>query len=486
MKINAFESLPAGSDSILAIITDPKQIKPAITRLGINTRQTIIKDQLKEHGDLITTVDPKKGKVIFVRLEDKKTNAESCKILRQLIIKNRSLFGGKIGFLIPGGDPAANQFWTRVIVNACLLSSNNLGKFKFRPNGLPKLEEVAIASNGGPVPDQGVIDESYVIASTQLSMMDLINTPSNIKTPQYIADLASKNGKKNGYKVDVFTEKEIKKLKLTALQSVNDGSKNPPRFVICHYKPKTKNQVRTLGLVGKGVTFDTGGISIKNSTNMHFMKSDMSGAALVLAFTDLCARLQLPVEVIATAPLTENMVDGAATRPGDVVGSYLGKTIEVIDTDAEGRIILADGLGYLTKNYKTDVLIDFATLTGSIIQTLGYQVAGLFSNNNEFAGQLYEAGQKSNEKCWRLPIWDHYQDDLKSDVADVKNFSGKPVAGAITAALFLKEFIQDHPKWAHMDIAGVSFTDNEYGTMRNATGFGLHLLLQFVRDNMIG
>ncbi len=484
MKINTYKSCPKGFDSLMVLIADLKDLKQALAKTGIAVKLSLLKDHLKENGDFITTLDEKRGKVMFVRLNSQKCPAEHSKTIRQLIIKNRNLFGSKLNILLPEGSEAEEK-WIRIATQACMLSSNNIGMYKYKQNNLPRIEEVAITACSDNVPNQALVDEEIIIANCQLEMMELINTPSNIKTPKYIAEYAQKLGNSYGFKVDVQTEKEIKKHQLSALLSVNDGSGHPPRFVVCHYKPKNAVKVKTLGLVGKGVTFDTGGISIKSSTNMHFMKSDMSGGALVLAFTTLCARLNLPIEVITTIPLTENMVDGKSTKPGDVIGSYIGKTIEVIDTDAEGRLILADGLGYLTKNYKTDVLINFATLTGSVIQTLGYQVAGLFSNNDTLASNLYDAGQKSNEKCWRLPIWDHYADDLKSDIADVKNYSGKPVAGAITAALFLKEFILDHPNWAHVDIAGVSFTDNEYGSMRNATGYGVNLLLEYVRQFLI-
>ena len=484
MKINLQTTLPKQSDSILVLVFNIKNLKPDVAHLGIETNLTALKNHLKEHGDVISTLD-KKGKIVFMRMDDTKCHADQCKTLRQLIIKNRSLLGGNITVVLPDLSDQDIVNSGRSIVNAAYLSTNNLGKYKYKPNGLPKLEELTLVTRSLNSNLEDAINEEVSLTKVQLAMMDLINTPSNIKTPEYIADLAGQSGKKHGFKVDIFTEKEIKKNKLAALQSVSDGSANPPRFLILHYKPKNK-EVKTLGLVGKGVTFDTGGVSMKSSTNMHFMKSDMSGAALVLGFTELCARLALPIEVYTTIPLTENVTDGSSTKPGDVIGSYIGKSIEVIDTDAEGRLILADGLGYLTKNFKTDVLLDFATLTGSVIQTLGYQVAGLFSNNDDLADQIYNSGKRSGDKCWRLPNWEDYQDELKSDIADVKNFSGKPIAGAITAALFLKEFIGDHSSWAHIDIAGVSFSDNEYGTMRNATGYGLQLLLDFVKVNMVG
>ena len=321
------------------------------------------------------------------------------------------------------------------------------------------------------------------LAEMQLNMMDLINLPSGFKTPEYVANFAKKLGKDYGFQVDEWKKPKIKSENLGALLSVADGSKNEPRFLILKYgksnsKSKTK-PTKTLGLVGKGVTFDTGGLSIKPATNMHYMKSDMSGAALVISFFALAARLQLPIQMVGCIPLTENCVDAQSTKPGDVVTAYNGKTIEVLNTDAEGRLILADGLSYLTKNFQVDHVLDFATLTGSIVQALGYHACGLFSNDDALADGLYQAGLTSGDRCWRFPIWDVYAEDLKSDVADLKNISGKPVSDAIFAALFLKEFTHQHTSWAHLDIAGVSFSDNDYGTMRNASGFGLRLLYNF-------
>jgi leucyl aminopeptidase len=234
-------------------------------------------------------------------------------------------------------------------------------------------------------------------------------------------------------------------------------------------------------LVGKGVTFDTGGVSLKQSTNMHYMKSDMGGAAAVLGTIELAAKLQLPVNLVGIIPATENSIDGLATKPGDVIGSYAGKTIEVIDTDAEGRLILADGLHYAQRNYELDTIIDLATLTGSCVATLGYAAAGLFTNNESLAQSLYESGWQTGEKLWRLPLWDDYKDELKSDVADVKNFHGKPVAGAIVAAKFLEVFVDNHPSWAHLDIAGTAFADSELGSMKSATAFGVRLLTHWLQ-----
>ncbi|RAJ97913.1 leucyl aminopeptidase [Larkinella arboricola] len=326
------------------------------------------------------------------------------------------------------------------------------------------------------------IQRAEAIADTHRQMLDLMNSPSNYKTPQTLADWATASGERYGYSVTVFDKAAIEQQGLHALLSVNQGSALPPVFIIAEYKPANQPDAKKVGLVGKGITFDTGGISIKPSANMHLMKSDMGGAAAVLGTMEVAAKLQLPVHLIGIVPSTENMVDGQATKPGDVIGSYLGKTIEVIDTDAEGRIILADGLGYMVRNFQPDVLIDLATLTGSVISTLGYHAAGLFSNNDELTAQLLQSARQTGEQLWPLPLWDEYKEDIKSDVADLKNFSGKPMAGAISAAKFLEVFTESHPAWAHMDIAGMAFADTEFGTQKNATGFGIRLLVDFLRN----
>ncbi|MCY7356133.1 MAG: leucyl aminopeptidase [Rudanella sp.] len=326
------------------------------------------------------------------------------------------------------------------------------------------------------------LNRAEAIAQTQREIIDLMNAPGNYKTPQTLADWATQSGEKHGYSVRVLNKAQIEAEGLLALLSVNRGSDHEPAFIIMEYNPVGIENPKKVGLVGKGITFDTGGISIKPSASMHLMKSDMGGAAAVLGTLEVAAKLQLPVHLVGIVPSTENMVDGSATKPGDVIGSYLGKTIEVIDTDAEGRIVLADGLGYMVRNFQPDVLIDLATLTGSVIATLGYHAAGLFTNNDDLATQLTRAADQPGERLWRLPLWDVYSEDIKSDVADLKNFSGKPLAGAITAGKFLEVFTENHPAWAHLDIAGTAFGDTEFGSQKNGTGFGIRLLIEWLRS----
>ncbi len=327
---------------------------------------------------------------------------------------------------------------------------------------------------------QEAVNRAEVIASAQLQMLDLTNAPGNYKTPQILADWAVKSGQTHGYEVTILDKAALEAQGLGALLSVSNGSEQPPVLIVAEYKPEGATQ--TIGLVGKGVTFDTGGISIKASASMHMMKSDMGGAAAVLGTMAVVAQLKLPIHVIGIVPSTENMVDGRSTRPGDVITSYSGKTIEIIDTDAEGRVILADGLGYLLRNFRPDVVIDLATLTGSVIAALGYHAAGLFTQNDELAAQLTAAADRTGERIWRLPLWDAYKEDIKSDVADVKNFSGKPLAGAISAAKFIEVFTENHPAWAHLDIAGMAFADTEFGSQKNATAFGIRLLVDYLRQ----
>jgi leucyl aminopeptidase len=377
-------------------------------------------------------------------------------------------------------------------INGLLVGTYRIGLYKSDPNGIHPLAkseaELTLFVDKSFDKVQRHIDKAIATAETQTRIMDLVNAAPNIKTPQYLSDWAVASGKKYGYTTTILDKKQCEKAGLHSFLSVSKGSENEPRFIIMEYKPKTKKSkiLPKVGLVGKGITFDTGGISIKSSHNMHFMKSDMGGAAAVFGTMELAAKLDLPVHLIGIVPSTENMVDGASTKPGDVIKSYLGKTIEVIDTDAEGRLILIDGLTYLKKNFNPDSIIDLATLTGSIVNTLGYNASGLFCNNDTLANALLKSGDITGERVWRMPIWDIYMEDMKSDVADIANLGNKPMAGAITAAKFLEFFIDGHTSWAHLDIAGTVLQANELGNGRNATAYGIRLLTTYLESLVEG
>jgi leucyl aminopeptidase len=423
-------------------------------------------------------------KVYLLGLGDKPTSIDILTAFRNLSFMQKGKLGKDLNILFNYSNKK-DLLTLKAAINGFVLGVYRIGLYKSEANGIHPLSiddasfTVFVTENIAEEA-QKEANKAIATAETQIRIMDLVNASPNNKPPQYLADWAVESGKTYGYDVTVFDKKKCQEVGLHGLLSVSDGSPNEPRFIIMEYKPK--NPKAKIGLVGKGVTFDTGGISIKPSTNMHFMKSDMGGAAAVLGTMELTAKLGLPIHLIGIVPSTENMVDGKATRPGDVIGSYSGKTVEVIDTDAEGRLILMDGLSYIKKNFNPDSIIDLATLTGSVITTLGYNAAGLFSNNDALSEALQKAGDSSGERLWRLPIWDAYMEDMKSDVADISNLSSKPMAGAITAAKFLEFFIDGHTSWAHLDIAGMALQTNELGNARVATAYGIRLLNAYLES----
>ena len=303
------------------------------------------------------------------------------------------------------------------------------------------------------------------------------NLPGNICTPSYLADQARKLGKAHKkLKVSVLGEAAMEKLGMGSLLSVSRGSREPARLISLEYSGGRKGD-RPVALVGKGVTFDSGGISIKPSPAMDEMKFDMCGAASVLGTLQACAEMDLPINVVGVIPTTENLPDGNASKPGDIVTSMSGQTIEVLNTDAEGRLILCDALTWCGK-FKPDVVVDIATLTGACVIALGAHAAGLLSNDDELAEALAAAGNYAADRAWRLPLWDDYQPQLDSNFADMANIGGRE-AGTITAACFLSRFTEDY-RWAHLDIAGVAW---KQGKEKGATGRPVSLLTQFLLDH---
>lgn len=326
-----------------------------------------------------------------------------------------------------------------------------------------------------------ILKEAQTIGETINRIKTLVDAPANQKTPEFLGQWAETSAKDSNYKCTVLHKTELEAQGFDAVLAVGQGSVNPTVVIVSEYLPK-KNAAVDIGLVGKGITFDTGGLSIKSSTNLHYMKSDMGGAAVVLGVVELVAKLKLNVNIVGVVVSAENAVDSHSYRPGDVINSYSGKTIEIIDTDAEGRLVLADGLSYIIRTFQPKQVIDLATLTGSVIQTLGYTAAGMFTNNTQMAQDLSKIGFAINERVWPLPMFSDYESDLHSDIADVRNFSGKPVAGAITAAKFLEVFTDDHQAWLHLDIAGVSFGDSAYSKMKSASGYGVQLITNYIKQ----
>lgn len=308
------------------------------------------------------------------------------------------------------------------------------------------------------------------------SARDLINTPALDCGPEEMVAHARQLADRYQIKFQLYNESKLEKMGARTLLGVGKGSSRPTYLVKLTYKPAQSSGKR-LALVGKGITFDSGGLSLKPGPSMESMKSDMGGAAAVLGAMEAIAALKPKVEVRAYVPLAENMVSGDSIRPGDVIETMSGKTVEILNTDAEGRLILADALA-LAVQEECDLIVDVATLTGACVVALGENCAGLFSNDDDLAGRLRSAGEQSGEMLWRLPLIDSYSEKLKSPIADLKNIGGR-AAGAITAALFLKEFV-GKKNWAHLDIAGPAMSDKDKGHLsKGAVGFGARTLARF-------
>ena len=311
------------------------------------------------------------------------------------------------------------------------------------------------------------------IASGMALAKDLGNLPGNICTPAHLADTALALGKQYKFEVEVLERSDMEQLGMGSLLSVARGSHQPPKFIVMHYKG-AKAKTKPIVLVGKGITFDTGGISLKPAAEMDEMKFDMCGAASVLGTFKAIAEMALPLNVVGIVPATENMPGGAATKPGDVVTSMSGQTIEVLNTDAEGRLILCDALTY-AERFKPECVIDIATLTGACVIALGKIPSGLLANDDELAAEINRRGSESGDRVWQLPLWEEYQDLLKSNFADMGNIGGR-YAGTITAACFLSRFTKAY-KWAHLDIAGTAWLSGE---AKGATGRPVPLLAEFL------
>ncbi len=304
------------------------------------------------------------------------------------------------------------------------------------------------------------------------------NTPANIVSPAVLAEEARKLARTAKLKCTVLEEKELKRKGFGGIMAVGQGSKNPPRLIVLEYRGGAKSQ-KPIALVGKAVTFDSGGISIKPADRMDEMKFDKMGGCAVLGILRAAAELKLKVNLVGVIPSVENMPDAGAYRPGDIVTTYDGKTIEVLNTDAEGRVILADALSYARKHHNPRLMIDMATLTGAVIRALGFYRAGLFTEVEEWREQLVAIGEQTGERLWPLPMGDEYADKIKSDVALVKN-TGGPEAGASTAASFLRHWAEKTP-WIHLDIAGTGWTTSNLPHLeKGATGFGVRLLVEAI------
>lgn len=361
-----------------------------------------------------------------------------------------------------------------------LLTNYVFEKNKSKKDDTPTTLLKKIAVINAPAKSKDIFDYTLNIAQAVYLTRDLVNDNAHEITPQFLAKLALDLGKKLPHvKTTVFDKKRIEKEKMGLLLAVNQGAANDPAFIIIEYQGNPRSKERT-ALVGKGVTYDTGGLNLKPTGFMETMRCDMAGAATVIGIIKAAATTGLKQNIIGIIPATENAIDSTSFKPGDIYTSYLGKTIEIANTDAEGRLILADALAYAVKHFKPTRIIDLATLTGAMVVALGEELTGFMTNDESLAKKIKHAGEVTFERAWQMPLYDEYKDMLKSDFADLKN-AGSRMGGAITAAMFLKEFVDKTP-WIHLDIAGTAYqSESKSYRPKNATGIGVRLLIEFLQ-----
>jgi leucyl aminopeptidase len=343
-----------------------------------------------------------------------------------------------------------------------------------------RIDAVTVVASGDEKRLRQAVEQARIIGESQNFTRQLVNEPSNRMTPTVLAEQARKMCEETGLKCEVYGADKIKELKMGAFWSVAQGSDEPPALIIMRYEPAGAPEKPVLGLVGKGITFDTGGISIKPADGMEKMKYDMAGGATMIGAMRAIALLKPKVKVIGIVCATENMPSGHAQKPGDVQIAMSGKSIEIINTDAEGRLVLADGL-YYARQLGCTHLVDAATLTGACVVALGYINAGVFGNNDEMYERFQRATEEAGEKMWRLPLDEEYKEVIRSNIADIMNSGGR-YGGAITAAMFLKEFAEDTP-WLHLDIAGTAWMeDNKPWIAKGPSGIAVRSLIQFAKE----
>jgi leucyl aminopeptidase len=487
MKVNIIQSKPEKIDLPLIIL--------GYTEQDVDKTEYLLIEKVVKLGDfsgkkyetslLYSDGSVKAKRILLVGLgkRDELDLETVRKIIGATSRKLKDLNINHLGISLPHftGDDIEVEEVTEGIVQSIIMGNYNNPYYKTK--NLDKFKQINELTLFGPKIDVENLKlkarNGQIIGEAVNYCRRLAWGPGNLVTPTMLAEEAEKMGRTYEINVKVLGREESKKIGLHSFLAVSQGTMEPPKFIITEYG-SNKLGVDTVAIIGKGITFDTGGISIKSRQGMPLMKADMTGGAVVLATMEAIARLDLDLHVIGIVPATDNMPDGKAYHPGDVVKTYSGQTVEVISTDAEGRMILNDALSYAAKNYKPKAMIDFATLTGSMHVTIGDHALGYFSNNDWVAEKIEKASKESGERVWRMPLWDVYDEQLKSDVADFKHTGGRP-AGAITAARFLSKFVMKTP-WAHFDIAGhpEQKTSKDYNP-KGSKGPAVRLLIQLLR-----
>lgn len=437
---------------MLAIIPEKKILPSRIVVLGLGTKAEFIADDLRRSIG------------IFTKSKKDKIDSACLAIPRELTkLTNLSIISQMIG-------------------EGFILGSYEFSKYKKKKTRDREFSSVIISIERAEEKNtiQEALEVSDFYSKSTLLARDLVNEQPSVATPTFLANIANDIAKSNPkITCKIINKKELEKMGMGAFLSIAKAADEPPKFIHLEYVPD-KNIKKKLAIVGKGITFDSGGINVKTGDHMAEMKSDMAGAAVVLAVFSVIAEVRPPFPVMGLIAATPNLISASSTVPGDIAKAYNGKTIEILNTDAEGRVTMADSLSYAIKQGATEI-VDLATLTGSVMVALGNDIAGLFSNNRELTDRLKSAARDAGEKIWELPLEKEYKEQNKSEVADIANIPNNRYAGSITAALFLEEFVENKP-WAHLDIAGTAFVSKSTDiSSKGGTGFGVRTLLNFLK-----
>ncbi|HSL17925.1 MAG TPA: leucyl aminopeptidase [Methylomirabilota bacterium] len=440
-----------------------------------------------EEGELISGECPLDlaHRVTFVGLGNEgelthgKLRAALRRVMRQATKNREYQIGIGVAAKIHGLSDSESRLFA---LREASLADYTFDRFKSKKNEFDKIDGLHIfplADESEEELEERLNSVRLLRTSVQLAR-DLANRPGNDLTPEAMANATREMAEGlNGLRVTILGKKELQKEKMGGILAVSQGSVEEPKLIVIEHRPKKPK--RSVVLVGKGVTFDSGGISIKPAKGMGDMKYDMAGAATVIGVMRAVAELELPIKVVGLVPAAENMPSGTAIKPGDIITTASGKTVEIDNTDAEGRLLLADALHYSAR-FNPDILLDFATLTGACVVALGNEAAGMMSNDDELQATLKELGEQVGERVWPLPVYDEYLSYLSSDWADLKN-AGDRSGGVVTAGVFLKQFVPEKAAWAHLDIAGVGYLDKSHnGLPKGATGFGVVLTTIFLQN----
>jgi len=422
-------------------------------------------------------------RIVLAGLGDrKKINTDTLRIVSGIITKKaREMSIPEISIIVPNNLTIDADSSINAIVEGAQISMYYFDKYK--KEKMKKSPNLSLLYDN-PSGANKIIERAQKVAEGVIFTKSIANLPPNDCSPATLAHFAKTLSSKNKLKCDIMSKKELMQKGFGGISAVGKGSKNEPKLIVLEYNRGNKNEKPIL-LVGKAVTFDTGGISIKPSEKMDEMKFDKCGGCTVLGIMKVVSELKLPINVVGIVPSVENMPGGESYRPGDIIKLYNGKTAEILNTDAEGRLILADALAYGEKKYAPKAIIDFATLTGACIIALGTNVAGLVSNNTSLSNNIKKSAERTNEEVWELPLNDDYMDMIKSDFADIKNIGPARAAGTITAAAFLANAVEKTP-WAHIDIAGTAWiqaaTKQKPYNQKGATAFGVRLIIDYLKN----